>query len=57
MQAAAQAGLPVHGGRAMLDHQLPTYLRFFGYPELAQRIGIAAGRITLAPPARPAAAS
>jgi shikimate dehydrogenase len=56
MQAAAQAGLPVHGGRAMLDHQLPAYLRFFGYPGLAQRIGIAAGRITLAPPARPAAA-
>ena len=56
MQAAAQAGLPVHGGRAMLDHQLPAYFSFFGYPELAQRIAIDAGRITLAPPPAPCAA-
>jgi shikimate dehydrogenase len=39
--AAAQAqGLPVHRGRAMLDHQVPAYLAFFGMGALAARVRI-----------------
>lgn len=49
LRAARERGLPVHGGRAMLDHQLPAYLAFFGFEELAQRVRIAGERITLAP--------
>ena len=49
LRAASARGLPVHGGRAMLDHQLPAYLAFFGFDELARRVRIEGDAITLAP--------
>ncbi|NML44062.1 shikimate dehydrogenase [Ramlibacter sp. G-1-2-2] len=51
LQAARGRGLPTHAGRAMLDYQLPAYLRFFGFDDLAQRVRIAGDEITLAPSA------
>lgn len=48
LRAARERGLPTHAGRAMLDYQLPAYLRFFGFEELAQRVRIAGDEITLA---------
>jgi shikimate dehydrogenase len=37
LHAAIARGLPVHGGAAMLDHQTPAYLSFFGLEALAGR--------------------
>lgn len=37
LHAAMARGLPVHRGAAMLDEQVPAYLAFFGFPELAGR--------------------
>lgn len=49
LRAARQRGLPTHAGRAMLDHQLPAYLDFFGCPELARRVQVDGDSITLRP--------
>jgi shikimate dehydrogenase len=40
IQEVLAIGLPVHRGRAMLDHQVAAYLSFFGYPELAARVHV-----------------
>lgn len=49
LRAAQARGLPVHGGRAMLDHQLPAYLDFFGFADLAQRVQVDGDDVTLRP--------
>lgn len=49
LQAAIARGLPVHRGHAMLDQQIPAYLSFFGFAELAQRVRIGPDTITLSP--------
>ena len=51
LRAAQDRGLPVHRGRAMLDHQVPAYLAFFGFADLARRLAIGAEDITLPPAA------
>jgi shikimate dehydrogenase len=51
LKAAIARGLPVHRGRAMLDHQIPAYLTFFGFAELAQRVRVSADAIELSPAA------
>jgi shikimate dehydrogenase len=47
LAAARERGLPTHAGRAMLDQQLPAYLRFFGFSELAERVRIAGEEVML----------
>ncbi|MBA2961660.1 MULTISPECIES: shikimate dehydrogenase family protein [Ramlibacter] len=53
LRAAQERGLPVHRGGAMLDHQVPAYLEFFGFADLARRVETGSGQVTL----RPAAAA
>jgi shikimate dehydrogenase len=40
LAAARARGLPVHAGRAMFDHQVASYLAFFGFAELARLVRV-----------------
>lgn len=47
MATAAARGLPVLGGRPMLDHQSAAYLAFFGFDEAARRVRVTEQGVTL----------
>lgn len=47
MAAARARGLAVHGGRAMLDYQVPAYLDFFGLGDMAHKVRIGVDGPTL----------